>query len=73
MDATTISTVLAATLLTVAAYALAVYAYRRTGWNLLLPVLTGATIVVAVLMLAAVPYSTYRSGAAVVSRLARAA
>ena len=70
MDLTTISTMLAATLLTLAAYALAAYAYRRTGWNLLLPVLTGATIVVAALMMAAVPYSTYRSGAAVVSWLA---
>ena len=43
----------AATSLTVVAYILALWAYRRSGWGLLLPVLTGAATVVVVLVLVA--------------------
>ena len=53
-----------ATLLTLAAYSLALWAYRRSGWGLLLPVLTGAAMVVAVLTALGVPYATYKQGAA---------
>lgn len=57
------SLVLPATLLTAAAYALALWAYRRSGWSLLLPVLTGAAIVIALLLATDVPYAAYREGA----------
>lgn len=60
----------AALLLTVAAYALALWAYRRSGWSLLLPVLTGSAVVVAVLSGAGVPYDTYRDDAKLLSWLA---
>lgn len=59
-----------ATLLTLAAYSLALWAYRRSGWGLLLPVLTGAAMVVAVLTALGVPYATYQQGAAWLSWLA---
>ena len=59
-----------ASALTLAAYALGVWAYRRSGWSLLLPVLTGATMVAAVLLALEIPYSTYREGAQLLSWLA---
>ena len=60
----------AATLLTVAAYSLALWAWRRSGWGLLLPVLTGAATVVAVLTALDIPYARYREGSALLSWLA---
>ncbi|ADU99883.1 LrgB family protein [Alicycliphilus denitrificans] len=61
---------LAATLLTVAAYAVALWAYQRSGWGLLLPVLTGAATVVALLVAMGVPYGVYREGTGLLSWLA---
>ena len=60
----------AATSLTVVAYILALWAYRRSGWGLLLPVLTGAATVVVVLVVTNTPYGTYREGASLLSWLA---
>ena len=59
-----------ATLLTLAAYALALWTYRRSGWGLLLPVLTGAAMVVTVLLVLDVPYRAYKDGAKYLSWLA---
>ncbi len=70
IDAPAYATTLAATLLTGAAYALALWAYRRSGWSLLLPVLTGAATVVAVLLATDIPYRVYREGAGLLSWLA---
>ena len=53
----------AAIALTVAAYVLALFAYRRSGWSLLLPVLTGASLVAAVLLAGRISYDSYASGA----------
>lgn len=65
-----VTSTLGATLLTVGAYALALWAYRRSGWGLLLPVLTGAAVVVAVLLMLDVSYEAYRKGAWLLSWLA---
>ena len=43
--------ILGATTLTALAYLLALWAYRRSGWSLLLPVLVGSTIVISVLLM----------------------
>ncbi|WP_313075935.1 LrgB family protein [Melaminivora sp.] len=49
--------------LTLLAYVAAVRLYRRSGSNpLLIPVLTGTTLVVAVLLSTGTPYETYRAG-----------
>lgn len=58
------------TSLTVVAYILALWAYRRSGWGLLLPVLTGAATVAVVLVVTNTPYGTYREGASLLSWLA---
>lgn len=55
--------ILGATTLTALAYLLALWAYRRSGWSLLLPVLVGSTIVISVLLAIDMPYSVYRRGA----------
>ena len=61
---------LAMTLLTVAAYGLALWVYRRSGWKLLLPVLTGAAAMVALLLALGIPYGEYREGSKLLSWLA---
>lgn len=61
---------MAATLLTLGAYLFALWAYRRSGWALLPPVLTGAAAVVALLLAAGVPYERYRQGCQPLSWLA---
>ncbi len=49
--------------LTLAAYALALALYRRSGAHpLLIPVLTAVAAIVALLMLSGTPYATYRRG-----------
>ncbi|WP_245597878.1 LrgB family protein [Ottowia thiooxydans] len=62
--------VLAATLLTLVAYGLALWAYQRSGWELLLPILTGTTLVVVTLLAMDIPYRVYREGTALLSWLA---
>lgn len=49
--------------LTVVAYAVALWAWRRSGWSLLLPVLIGAALVAAVLVATGIPYRSYAQGA----------
>ena len=70
IDAQPWMTAMAAMLLAVAAYSLALWAYRRSGWSLLLPVLTGSAVVVTVLLGAGIPYGSYREGAKPLSWLA---
>ena len=61
---------LAAVALTGLAYGLALLAYRRSGSSLLLPVLTGAALVAAVLLVWRIPYEAYAGGARPLSWLA---
>lgn len=49
--------------LTLAAFLLAAWLYRRSGWLLLQPVLVSVTLIVATLLLCGVDYATYRAGA----------
>ena len=49
--------------LTLAAYLIAVWLYRRSGWLVLQPVLVSVTLIVATLLLCGVDYATYRAGA----------
>ena len=70
MSSSSLMAALAATLLTVAAYALALWAYKRSGWKLLLPVLTGTAAVVDLLLALDIPYHAYREGSAPIAWLA---
>ena len=70
IDVSAFMATLAATPLTVAAYAMALWAYRRSGYGLLLPVLTGASTVVAILLIMDIPYGAYRDGTRPLSWLA---
>ncbi|CAM5207623.1 MULTISPECIES: LrgB family protein [Pseudomonadota] len=55
---------------TMAAYALALWIYRRSGaLSLLIPVLTAASFVVALLALFRIPYTVYASGTSVLGFL----
>ena len=49
--------------LTLAAFLIAAWLYRRSGWLVLQPVLVSVTLIVATLLLCGVDYATYRSGA----------
>ncbi|ERI52389.1 LrgB family protein [Pseudomonas sp. AOB-7] len=49
--------------LTLAAFLIAAWLYRRSGWLLLQPVLVSVTLIVATLLLCGVDYATYRAGA----------
>lgn len=49
--------------LTLAAFLIAAWLYRRSGWLLLQPVLVSVTLIVATLLLYGVDYATYRAGA----------
>ena len=49
--------------LTLAAFLIATWLYRRSGWLLLQPVLVSVTLIVATLLLCGVDYATYRAGA----------
>ena len=49
--------------LTLAAFLIAAWLYRRSGWLVLQPVLVSVTLIVATLLLFGVDYATYRAGA----------
>ncbi len=49
--------------LTLAAFLIAAWLYRRSGWLVLQPVLVSVTLIVATLLLCGVDYATYRAGA----------
>ncbi len=49
--------------LTLAAFLIAAWLYRRSGWLLLQPVLVSVTLIVTTLLLCGVDYATYRVGA----------
>lgn len=49
--------------LTLAAFLIASWLYRRSGWLLLQPVLVSVTLIVATLLLCGVDYASYRAGA----------
>ncbi|MEO1819928.1 LrgB family protein [Pseudomonas sp.] len=49
--------------LTLAAFLIAVWLYRRSGWLVLQPVLVSVMLIVATLLLCGVDYATYRAGA----------
>ena len=49
--------------LTLAAFLIAAWLYRHSGWLVLQPVLVSVTLIVATLLLCGVDYATYRSGA----------
>lgn len=49
--------------LTLAAFLIAAWLYRRSGWLVLQPVLVSVTLIVAILLLCGVDYATYRAGA----------
>ena len=49
--------------LTLAAFLIAAWLYRRSGWLVLQPVLISVTLIVATLLLCGVDYATYRAGA----------
>ncbi|MGG2399703.1 LrgB family protein [Pseudomonas sp. SH1-B] len=49
--------------LTLAAFLIAVWLYRRSGWLVLQPVLVSVTLIVGTLWLCGVDYATYRAGA----------
>ena len=49
--------------LTLAAFLIAAWLYRRSGWLLLQPVLVSVTLIVTTLLLCGVDYATYRAGA----------
>jgi predicted murein hydrolase (TIGR00659 family) len=49
--------------LTLAAYQIAILVYQRSGWLVLQPVMVSMLLVVGVLLLCGVEYSTYRIGA----------
>lgn len=63
----TLVSFVAATLLTLVAYGIAVWLYRRSGWPLLLPVFVAAAIVSLVLWGWGIPYAAYRDGSWLVS------
>ena len=54
---------LSAIALTLAAFLIAAWLYRRSGWLVLQPVLVSVTLIVATLLLFGVDYATYRAGA----------
>ena len=70
MDVSIWPVTLAAVALTLVAYGLALWVYKRSNWGLLLPVLTGSALVVTVLVALGVSYSDYRLGAQPLSWLA---
>lgn len=49
--------------LTLAAFLIAAWLYRRSGWLVLQPVLVSVTLIVTTLLLCGVDYATYRAGA----------
>lgn len=49
--------------LTLAAFLIASWLYRRSGWLVLQPVLVSVTLIVATLLLCGVDYASYRAGA----------
>jgi predicted murein hydrolase (TIGR00659 family) len=49
--------------LTLAAFLIAAWLYRRSGWLVLQPVLVSVTLIVSTLLLCGVDYATYRAGA----------
>ena len=49
--------------LTLAAFLIAAWLYRRSGWLVLQPVLVSVTLIVTTLLLCGVDYASYRAGA----------
>ena len=49
--------------LTLAAFLIAAWLYRRSGWLLLQPVLVSVVLIVSTLLACGVDYATYRAGA----------